>query len=76
MGADKNNTNPYCRVCGDSNFVEIKKKQTSSEQRRDQRTSISVCKSCDPLLASMALLSDGFVVASKLLSHNISAKTE
>jgi hypothetical protein len=56
-----------CSKCETSSFVEIIRPQSNKEIYKEKRISILVCSKCDPVLASMSLLTDGFSIASKCL---------
>lgn len=57
-----------CRICNQSNFVEIKKPQSNKEKRLDKEQKFIVCKTCDPVFASLSLLSDGYSIAVSIFS--------
>lgn len=57
-----------CNICNQSNFVEIKKPQSNKEKRLDKEVKFIICKTCDPVFASLSLLSDGYQIAVSIFS--------
>lgn len=57
-----------CGDCGDANFVKISRPLSQKDKRSDQEQCIFICKTCDPLMASLSLLRDGYEIALKTFS--------
>ena len=60
-----------CKTCGSNNFVEIVKTQSNKEKRTGRELKFIVCKTCDPVFASLSLLDDGFEIASKIVKAQL-----
>ncbi len=65
-----------CRVCKEADFVYINKSQSNKDKRLDKQISICVCKKCDPVLASFALIENGYEEAIKKLQPITENKNE
>lgn len=57
-----------CNQCKTNNFVEIAKKQSNKEKRTGKELKFVICKTCEPVMASLSLLDDGYEIAVKIFS--------
>lgn len=57
-----------CNKCKDP-LVFIKKTQSNKEKRDDKNIAFAVCKTCDPIFASLGLLDDGFIIACNMFKQ-------
>lgn len=49
-----------CKVCNTDKMIRIMKPKSQMDEKKDQEIGFLICKTCDPIMASYVLLTDGF----------------
>ena len=60
-----------CNICKTTSIVFIKKTQSNKEKREDKVIQFAICQKCDPVVASLRFLEDGFQIACQNLKLKI-----
>lgn len=63
-----------CRTCNTSNFVTIDKMLSQKDTKKDSKISLIICRTCDPVTASLNNICNGYEVGIKTLGLKFDTK--